>query len=147
MKALRSLIPGLLLFLAFTGCYKEPGKLNWKNAPGAEQHERLMWQAIQGQRWDEVEHHLAPTFVGVNSTGQKLDRAGWVEYWKAHPPGDFSPGEFSVQPDGADMVISYTAHVGGAPFNGAGMQVLSVWQQLKGGWVLISQSITPVASN
>lgn len=89
-----------------------------------------------------MENHLAPTFVGVSANGQKFDGAGWVGYWKSHLPGDFTLGEFSVQPEGADMVVNYQMQ-----FNGAGVQVLSVWQQLKHGWVLISQAMTPVVSN
>lgn len=64
-----------------------------------------MWQAIHDQKWDEVEHHLAPTFVGVCPNGQKFDRAGWVEYWKGRPAVDSSLGELNVQPNGADSYI------------------------------------------
>ncbi|HEY6249072.1 MAG TPA: nuclear transport factor 2 family protein [Candidatus Angelobacter sp.] len=139
-------VPTLLLCLLLTGCLKTPGKSGWNTATGAEQYERLMWQAIHDKQWDEMEHHLAATFVGVNSKGQKFDRAGWVEYWKARPAVEASLGELSVQPEGADMVVSYVANLSGAS-SSSGMQVVSVWQQLKGGWVLISQAITPVISN
>lgn len=119
----------------------QSGKSTWKNATGAEQHERLLWQSIHDKQWNEVEHHLAPTFVGVVANGQRFDRAGWMDYWKAHVATDFSLGEFNVQPNGADMVVTYQMN-----FGGSGAQVLSVWQQLKSGWVLISQAITPVVS-
>jgi len=142
----------ILLCLALAGCLKTPGKGPWSTATGAEQHERLMWQAIHAQKWNEVEQHLAPSFVGVSASGQKFDRAGWVDYWKARQPVDASLGEVIVQPGGADMVVSYELHLQGLHFSGgasssAGIQVLSVWQQLKHGWVMISQSMTPVKSN
>jgi len=104
-----------------------------------------MWQAIRDQKWSEVEHHLAPTFVGLASNGQKFDRTTWVEYWKEHQPGDVSLGELSVQPDGPDMVVTYELHLSGA--SSPGVQVVSVWQQLKRGWVLIAQTMTPIRSN
>jgi len=138
-------ISSLLLSIALTGCLKSPSEKAWSGAPGAEQYERLFWRAIHDQHWNEVEHHLAPMFVGVSPNGQKFDRAGWMAYWKGHP-ADVSLGDLSAQPDGADMVLSYEMHLGDNS-NSAGVQVVSVWQQLKAGWVLISQSLTPVVKN
>ena len=43
-----SFVVGLSILLS--GCAGEPKHPTWKNATGAEQHERLMWQAIQRQR-------------------------------------------------------------------------------------------------
>lgn len=143
---MRVFISGLLLCVVLTGCLKTPGGSKWTSATGAEQYERLMWQSIHDQKWDEVEHHLAPTFVGVCPNGQKFDRAGWVEYWKGRPAVDSSLGELSVQPNGADMVVSYQVHLSGAGSGSSGMQVVSVWQQLKRGWVLIAQTMTPISS-
>lgn len=144
MKPFTSIV---LLSLALAGCLKTPGKSGWSTATGAEQYERLLWQAVHDKKWNEVEHHLAPAFVGVNSTGQKFDRTGWVEYWRGRQTVEASLGELSVQPDGADMVVSYEMHLSGDASISSGMQAVSVWQQLKGGWVLISQSLTPVVSN
>lgn len=135
----------LTLSMSLLGCWKEPGKFDFKNAPGAEQYERLMWQAIQEKNWNEVEHHLAPAFVGVSATGQKLDRAGWVEYWKDLQITDFSLGETAVNPNGPDMVITYDLHLKGSVSAPAtAIRVVSVWQQLKNGWILILESVTPV---
>lgn len=140
-------VSSLFLCAVLTGCLKTPGGSKWTSATGAEQYERLMWQAIHDKKWDEVEHHLAPTFVGVSSDGRKFDRAGWLEYWKGRPAVESSLGELSVQPNGADMVVSYELHLSGAGSADPGMQVVSVWQQLKRGWVLISETITPKKSN
>src|SRR5215469_3863154 len=133
----------LLLCLGLTGCWKEPSKYNWSNAPGAEQHERLMWQSIRDKRWNEVEHHLAPSFVGVSAAGQQFDRAGWLEHLKSMQIQDFSLGEITVQPNGPDMVVAYEAHLAGQVAD-AGVRVVSVWQQLKKGWVLTTQTTTPI---
>jgi len=136
----------VLSLLLLTGCLKTPGGSKWTAATGAEQYERLLWQAVHDKKWDEVEHHLAPAFVGVNSTGQKFDRAGWVEYWKGRPTADASLGELTVQPDGADMVVSYEMNLSGGSSSTTGMQVVSIWQQLKGGWVLIAQTLTIITN-
>lgn len=147
MQRLTSILILSLSSLIVSGCFREPSKPSWSTASGAEQYERLMWQAIRGQDWREVEYHLAPAFAGVNAAGQRFDRSGWMEYRKANRITDFSLGEVTVQPNGPDMVLTYnlgltfssnaTAPVGE-------LSIMSVWQQVKGGWVLISQSETPV---
>src|SRR5512137_2388697 len=98
-----SFLSTVVMALSLAGCAGgEPKHPTWKNATGAEQYERLMWQAVRDKDWKEVEYRLAPTFVGVNAKGQVLDRAGWVQYWKAGQMKGFSFGEVSVQPNGAD---------------------------------------------
>jgi Domain of unknown function (DUF4440) len=148
-----SVSPVVMLFCIFLmmGCMGggEPKHPTWKNAAGAEQYERLMWQGIRDQDWKNVEYHLAPTFVGVNASGQSLDRAAWVGYWKTMQIKDFSMAEVTVQPAGADMVVTYILHPGGsqtapAAF-GAGLRVVSVWQQVKHGWILATTAMTPLA--
>jgi ketosteroid isomerase-like protein len=145
-----SFVPFVVCLLAI-GCAGEPKHPTWKNATGAEQHERLMWQAIQQKDWDNVERHLSATFVGVSSDGLMFDRAGWLQHWKSAPVGEFSLGELQVQPEGPDMKVTYILHLQGtatkdsAPV--AGLRVVSVWQQVKAGWMLTTTSITPIQSN
>lgn len=106
-----------------------------------------MWQAIREKAWNEVNHHLAPAFVGVSASGQKFDNVGWVEYWKGLQVTDFSLGELTVEPEGPDMVVSYELHLAGASAasaSGSSVRIVSVWQQLKKGWVLTTQSLTPI---
>lgn len=133
-----------IVMLLLSGCWKEPGKFNWANAAGAEQYERLMWQAIREKQWAEVENHLAPTFVGVGGEGRQFDRPGWIGYYKGLQITDFSIGELTVAPNGADMVVTYDLHLHGAALPASEFRVISVWQQVKKGWILISQSQTPV---
>jgi hypothetical protein len=138
------------MVLSFAGCTigGEPKHPAWKSATGAEQYERLMWQAIRDKDWKNVEYHLAPTFVGVDANGKAFDRAAWVEHWKSAPVQEFSFGEVSVQPEGPNMVVSYILHVSetqGTP--GDGLRVLSVWQQVKRGWILTATSTTPVVAH
>lgn len=128
--------------LLLTGCSGEPKHPKWSNATGAEQHERLMWKAVQEKDWLNFQRHLSATFVGVNASGKLLDRAGWVDQWKNSPPQDFALGELQVLPEGPDMKVTYTIQFQGA--QASSIQVVSVWQQLKKGWILSAMSMTPV---
>lgn len=146
---LRSLIPlcsfvcFLVVVFSWFGCAGgEPKHPTWKGATGAEQYERLMWKAIRDKDWKELEYHLAPAFVGVNANGQTFDRTGWVEYWKTAPVNDYSLGEVSVQPNGHDMTVTYVLHLSGG--GSTGLRVVSVWQQVKSGWILTATTHTPI---
>jgi hypothetical protein len=156
-KLLFAVFPLTLVLLA--GCAGEPRHPTWNTSTGAEQHERLMWQAMKGQQWKDVESHLAPTFVGVDADGKKYDRAGWLVYWKSASFGDYSLGEVTVDPAGTDMVVSYklvlnsktsgessSGNSGGANNIGSNqsLRVVSVWQQVKKGWILTATSLTPI---
>ena len=144
---MRISVPILLaLFLVLTGCFRGPGKNTWAGATGGEQLERAMWKSIHDQQWNEVENHLAPMFVGVDAQGKQYDRAGWLEHWKSMPARDYSLGQTSVQPNGNDMVVSYEIRLSGGqsaqPDTDTAVRVVSVWQQLKKGWVMIAQTTT-----
>jgi hypothetical protein len=144
LLALCSFVSFVVGLACVSGCTigREPKHAGWATATGAEQYERLMWQAIRDRDWTEIEYRLAPMFVGVNPAGQSLDRAAWIQYWKATPVKDFTLAEVVVQPNGADMTVSYVLHLGNRP--GAGLRVLSVWQEVKKGWMLTATSMTPV---
>jgi hypothetical protein len=150
-----------LLTLAFlSGCAREPKNPTWNSATGAEQYERLLWQAIKAQQWRDVQIRLAPMFVGVGADGKKYDRAGWMDYWKSAPGHDFSVGDVTVNPAGTDMVVSYILNMSGNPPSGNAsgtpqgnsgnsvatppLRVVSVWQQVKSGWIMSTTSLTPV---
>ncbi len=145
-----SFLSSVVVALFLMGCNLETKHLAWKNATGAEQYERLMWQAIRDKDWKNAQYHLAPTFVGVDSSGQALDREAWLEHWKTAQIKDFSLAEVSVQPQGANMAVTYIFHaspdLGPPTASGAGLRVVSIWQQIKGGWILIATSQTPVSA-
>ena len=140
----------VLTGLMLSGCnlWNQPRQPNWTNATAAEHFERLMLKAIHDKDWAMVERHLAPLFVGAGPRGETLDHASWIEFWKKAQVKDFSIGEFSTQPDGPDMVATYVLHFDGAESSqvvpAKGLRMVSVWQELKGGWVLTSQSATPI---
>jgi Domain of unknown function (DUF4440) len=137
-----------LCFLA-AGCAGSPKHPTWSSATGAEEHERLMWQAVRDKDWANFERHLSPTFIGVNAEGQMFDRDGWVQQWKGAPVVEFSLGEVQVKPEGPDMKVTYVFHLQAATAGAvpaAGLRVVSVWQQVKGRWLLTTTSITPITS-
>ena len=140
-----SFVVGLGLLIA--GCAGEPKHPTWKNATGAEQHERLMWQSIQGKDWANVERHLSPTFVGVTADGRMFDRAGWVEQWKSAEERQFSLGELQIQPEGIDMKVTYILHIQASAKSmlpSSGLRVVSIWQDVKSRWMLSAISMTPI---
>jgi hypothetical protein len=135
----------VILYFLLAGCAGEPKHPTWDISTGVEQHERLMWKAIQEKDWASVERRSSATFVGVTTNGQMFDRAGWLQYWKSEPVREFSLGELQVQPEGPDMKVTYILQMQGAGNAAAtGLRVVSVWQQLKRGWMLSAISITPI---
>ena len=144
-----SFVVGALFVIA--GCGGPPKNPTWSNATGAEQYERLIWKAIREADWKNTEYHLAPTFIGSDAQGQAYDRAGWIDFWKARRFSEFSLGEVTVQPHGPDMVLTYVLHLGGTTDSAnaapGGLRVVSMWQQIKGGWVLTATSMTPIGPN
>lgn len=143
-----SLLAGFVLYLALAGCSGPPKHASWSNATGAEQYERLMWQSIRDKNWNQYSRRLAPTFVGVAADGRALDRQGWVDYWKRRAIKDFSLGDVQVQPEGPDMVVTYVLHLEetSSSSSSAGVRVVSVWQQVKSGWMLTASTMTPIQS-
>jgi hypothetical protein len=139
------------VFCLALGCAGAPKHPAWSNATGGEQHEQLMWKAIHDKDWTAVERHLSPTFIGVNALGESFDRAGWVAYWKGAQPAEVSLGEQNVQPEGPDMKLTYIMQIQGGTnmeksSGGDSFRVVSVWQQVKAGWLLTATSITPLQS-
>lgn len=143
----------LLILPILLGCAGPPKHPTWKNATGGEQHERLMWQAMHNKDWTNFERRLAPAFVGVDASGKAFDRAGWVERWKSAGLSEYSIGDLQVQPEGADMVVTYVVTVSGGVQASTDssppaqqMRVVSVWQQVKSGLILTSCTMTPIKS-
>ncbi len=147
LRSFVSFVVGMCILLA--GCAGEPKHPTWKNATGAEQNERLMWQSIQSKDWANVERHLSPTFAGVTADGRMFDRAGWLQQWQNAQVREFSLGEVQVQPEGADMKVTYIFHVQASaigPLSASGFRVVSIWQDVKSRWLLSVTSITPIQS-
>jgi hypothetical protein len=117
----------------------------WSNATGAEQFERLLWQEIKARNWTEVERRLAPTFVEVTANGTR-DRDPALERLKALQVEDYSLGELAVRPSGSDMIVAYTITLRPASGGETTLRMMTVWQQVKGGWVAVAHSETSATS-
>ena len=157
---MRQFIAMVVLSAVLSGCAGTPKHPTWSNVTGAEQHERLMWQAVRDKDWSNFERHLSPTFVGVNGDGESFDRSGWVDYWKGHDLNEFALGDLSVLPDGPDMKVNYTLRASGTAGKNAvpaaGLRVVSVWQEtgalgdpkkpFHSRWMVIATSMTPVVT-
>lgn len=76
-----------------------------------------------------------------------FDRTGWVEQWKGAGVQEFSLGEMQIQPEGADMKVTYILHVKAsarALQSSSGLQAISIWQDVKGRWMLTANSMTAI---
>jgi hypothetical protein len=129
--------------LAETGCWDTPKTSSWSSATGAEQFERLLWQEIKAKNWNAVEPRLASTYVS-QASGAWRDRAQTIEHFKALDISDFSLGDVEVRPAGADMIVTYKMNLRGAyegqPLELKDAHMMTVWQQVKGGWVALAHA-------
>ena len=132
------------------GCtmWKQPKTATWSNATAGEDLERLFWQDLKAKKWAETEKHLAPIFVSV-TPGGTFDRAASLEHLRQLEITDYTLGDFATQLNGDSLVVTYTITVhgnfSGRPLPGTPARMMSVWQQLKKGWVMIAHSDTPTA--
>ena len=129
----------LLLLVPAFACtmWKNPPS-GWSGATGGEQLERLFWQDVQAKHWAEVDKRLAATFAGTGPAGT-MDRAAFLRYLQTSPLTQFSLSECTTQLNGADTMVTCTLHAqwAGQPSTSS---TLSVWQQLKKGWVMVAHA-------
>lgn len=117
--------------LSAQSIWKESKNPTWKTATGAEQYERLMWQAIEKKDWLAVESHMASNFVYLDSAGTK-DKSQRVSDLKAMSPTDVNITDVNVTPSGNHTIVTYSL---------AGNRYMSLWQQQKSGWVQVAMSV------
>jgi hypothetical protein len=147
MPAMSRKLAGILLLLASTvacNMWSKPAS-GWTGATGGEQIEQLFWKDVQAKNWTEVDRHVGGTFAGAGPGGV-TDRAAFLSDLQKAPLAEFSLSECSSRLNGADMIITCTlrANWGGTSTNSA---TLSVWQQLKKGWVMVAHSESRLASS
>ena len=136
LKYLAAVVLLLLPTLACTMWSRPPS--SWKGATGGEQLERLFWKDVQAKNWTEVDRHVASIFAGAGPGGT-LDREAFLRDLQKAPLTDFSLSECRSQLNGADVILACTLHAqwAGQPSTSS---TLSVWQQLKKGWVMVAHS-------
>jgi hypothetical protein len=129
----------LLFFIPTLACnmWKKPPS-GWSGATGGEQVEKLFWQDVQAKNWAEVDKRVAATFAGAGPSGT-MDRAAFLRNLQASPLTQFSLNECKSQLNGADMMVTCILHAqwAGQPSTSS---TLSVWQQLKKGWLMVAHS-------
>lgn len=137
----RSLL--LICGLFFLSACFDPRPTAWTNATGAEEFEKLWWQAAQEKKWSEVEEHLASTYVWQSADGER-DRAQTLEQLQKLAIADYSMGETQVRPAGDVLIITYTMDLRGSlegrPFAWRAQHMMTAWQHQKTGWIAIAHS-------
>ena len=139
------LAAGLVLGLAGCTMWEQKQSTAWSSATGAEQFERLLWQEVKAKHWSEVERRLAPSYSEVTSTGSR-DRSQALERLQALDLADYSLGDLAVRPAGDDMVVAYTITLRASSGAETTLHMLTVWQQVKGGWIAIAHSEAATSS-
>jgi hypothetical protein len=139
---LASISLALLLTLGATGCtlYPEKNPPTLANTTSAEQHDRILWQMAQKQQWDKISPLFSATLVW-NVNGKSLNASQVVPYLQSLNLKDVVVRDASIQPNGANMTVTYTLQISSANGTTQDFSVFSVWQQIKGGgYILIAHS-------
>jgi hypothetical protein len=130
----------LLALLSSCTLWSQPKKSSWTNATGAEEHERLLWQAVKDKDWLNVESHIASNFVFMDGMGSK-DKQQRVKELRELQISDFTLGEMNVTANNYDAVVTYTLTLKSPSHpNERASKIMSVWQQHKRGWVQVAMS-------
>jgi len=139
---------GVTVLLILWGCTTghPPQSQQWKEATGAEAHERLWWKAVQDHDFPAAERRLAPIYTLVTAAGIS-DREKAVQYFRSLELANIDLAEVQVQPEGDDLVVSYFATVqtkaAAAPQR---YYMVTVWQHVTHGWIAIEHSETPAGN-
>lgn len=124
---------------------RAPQSQSWKDATGAEAYERSFWRAIEDGDVTSAERRLAPIYTLTTSEGI-AEREKAIEYFRALNLKHIDIADLRVDPEGADMVVSYMATVATKSSSSpVRFYMTTVWQQAKDGWIAICH--TEVRSN
>lgn len=146
-KLLIYVILVLLMVLACSSCtmWGEKKHAEWKSATSGEQLVRLFWNDVKSKDWKTLEQHVGSGFIGISTNGTS-DHAKVMEHLRAMDLKDFQIGEVESKAAGADLIVTYTITASGT-VNGqplpSPLRMMSVWQELKHGWVLVAHSTVP----
>ncbi len=138
------LLLSLMLGLACTIAKERPPRA-FADATGGEALERIFWKEIQAGNWTEIERVLASNYMGMTPAGA-LDRATTLEQYRQWKLADFAIGDLKTEMNGPTFVVTYTltlnGTVGGQPLPSAPQHMMTVWHQLKSGWMVIAHSVS-----
>jgi uncharacterized protein DUF4440 len=146
LRRLPTLVLLLALVLPLAACWEEKQPAAWKTATGAEALEKLVWDEIKAKNWPEIEHHVGVNYRAVGPPGV-FNREQLMEHLKQFEIDDYALGNVEVTPNGADMMVTYdfTGHgkVGGQPLPPVPLHMMTIWQQVKGGWIMVGHATVP----
>ncbi len=147
LRHLRLLTLGLALAM-LCGCTKWPEKKHpdWKVATSGEQITKLFWDDVKAKKWKEVDAHVGPKFVGLSAQAS-IDRAGALEHLHKMELQEFQIGELQTNLVGNDLITTYVLTVkgtsGGQPLPSSPIRMMSIWQEVKSGWILVAHTSIP----
>jgi hypothetical protein len=136
--------------LLLMGCTKwgEKKNPNWREATSGEHLAKLFWNDVKDKNWQDLGAHVAPEFMGVNSI-QSMDKPALLEHVTHLDLVSFQIGEVETRPAGKDLLVAYVITLRRKSANApeTPMRVLSVWQELNRGWVVVAMSAVPTTAN
>lgn len=144
---LRCLVTLVVLspLLSLAGCTKwgEKKHPNWHQATSGEHLVNLFWKDVKDKKFQELGIHVAPEFMGANEMST-LDKPALLEHVSHIDIESFQIGEVQTRPSGRDLIVSYVMTLRLKSPNGSSrdtrLRMLSVWQELKHGWVVVAMS-------
>ena len=148
-KRLALLVPVVLCLLLCSSCtfWGEKKHASWRSATSGDHLVHLFWSDVKAKDWQNLEGHIGPAFTGISPAGT-IDRAKLMEHLRSMELQDFQIGELESRMAGNDLIVTYTitatGTVGGRPLPSP-VRMLSVWQELKHGWILVAHSTVPMS--
>jgi hypothetical protein len=141
-----SLLAAALATIGLSGCtiYGEKKSPNLQSTTSAEQYERLFWSAVKAKNWQQLPGMLAANVV-YSAGGKILSKDQVVPYLQGLNIADFTITNMVVKPNGVDMTLSYTLQLSPAGGSLQTLTVISVWQQVAKGLILIAHTEQPQA--
>jgi hypothetical protein len=136
----------MLALLTTTACtvYADRPVKAFSEATGGEGFERALWKEIQQQDWKDVRSHIASNFVYVTPTG-RWERDAALEEIEKLRLQDYSIADLTTEMNRDAFVVTYTIQLHGTAQGVALPETperrMSVWQQEKGGWMVIAHSV------
>lgn len=143
-KVIATLLAANLAALGISGCTVWGAKQHptLSSTTSAEQHERLFWQQTRAKAWSDISPLLAANVV-YTVHGRVLSRDQIIPYLKSEQISDFALADVVVKPNGPDMTVSYTLQLSGPDGKMRSLIALSVWQQVRNGWILTAHTEQP----
>ncbi len=142
-----SLAPALLFLMSILACTFSPNRpaRAFSDATGGEGLERVFWKEVKAKDWNEVDRVLASNYLGSTPTGTLTRDAALAQYheWQLK---DYSLADLTTEHHGSTIVVTYkitlVGTAGSQSFSSAPLQMMTVWQQQKKGWVVIAHSVS-----